>query len=533
MRLAILSMLVIGASIPQAQAQEVNLRNANLYYSIPEVRVQKPGIPLEITRTYNSRSNIEGVFGYGWVTNLDIVCQEGPDGSILVTDSDGFVMRYTKDGISKEELRASYIERLVRIRREEDRERGGERQDGWYADFGRRLSEDSDLRVSVGQSLPRAWVDAEPGAYISYDRGSERLTKRQDGTYLRVRSDGTRYGFDRLGKLRSYTDSGRRGMRLDYDRDSRLIKVSHTEGGTFSLRWNDNNQISEILDTTNRRIAYTYDQEGNLRNVEGPGARQIAYVYDEEHNLTAGRQPDGQSFQINYDVERDWVAATKRGESVTQYAWQIQDEQRYSARVENPDGSTTNHFFDDEAHTHIIEDPSGRTETLLSACCDKPLEVRDSQGRVTRYDYDRQTRLVSITYPDNSKVRWAYHPTWSKIMQAMYSDGRRFSYQYDDNGNLVQAAARGGRQLRLSYGLNGKVETITDEQGAAYSFEYDTSGRPTQISKGNEGSLDIRYGPAGEIVSTEIAEGSIARTAFYINLQEVLALLEPATGEEN
>jgi YD repeat-containing protein len=310
------------------------------------------------------------------------------------------------------------------------------------------------------------------------------------------------------------------------------VKLSHTEGGTISLKWNAENRIAEILDTANRRISYAYDDAGNLTNVNGPDERQIAYVYDAEHNLTAGREPSGESFQINYDVERDWVSAIKKGDSVTSYSWQIQDDDRFSARVVNPDGSTTTHQFDEEAHTHIIDGPAGRTETLLSACCNKPLEVRAPGGRVTRYDYDTQTRLVSVTYPDGAKVRWAYHPTWSKIMQAMYSDGRRFSYQYDDNGNLVQATSRAGRQLNLRYGRNGKVSEITDRDGGVYRFRYDTSGRPTQIAKGDEGALDIRYGAAGEIASTEIAQGNIDRGEFYVNLQSVLALLEPATGEE-
>ena len=91
MRSATLFLLTLCLGASTASAQEVNLRNANVFYTIPEVRVQKPGVALEILRSYNSRSNIQGVFGYGWVTNLDIVCQEGPDGSILVTDSDGII----------------------------------------------------------------------------------------------------------------------------------------------------------------------------------------------------------------------------------------------------------------------------------------------------------------------------------------------------------------------------------------------------------------------------------------------------------
>ena len=524
------ALFVAGAS--PASGQEVNLRNANVYYSTPEVRVQKPGVPLEILRNYNSRSNIQGVFGYGWVTNLDIVCQEGPDGSILITDSDGFVMRYTKDGESKENLKKAYIKRLVDARRAEDRKSGSERKDNWYTQFAVELTEKPQLRVQVGETLPKAWKDAEVGQYISYDRGSERLTKRQDGSYLRVRSDGVRYGFDRQGKLRTYTDAGKRGMRLDYDRDGRLIKVSHTEGGTISLKWTADNRIAEILDTASRRIRYQYDKAGNLTQVSGPDKRQLAYSYDEEHNLVAGREADGKSFQVNYDVEKDWVSAVKIGEAVSRYSWQINDDYRYSARVVHPDNTATVHHFDEKAHTHITENASGRTQTLLSACCDKPLEVRDPTGRVTRYDYDKMTRLVSVTYPDGSKVRWAYHPKWSKIMQAMYSDGRRFSYQYDDHGNLIQASSRKGRKLQLVYGSNGKVSEIIDKNGDRYRFRYDASGRPTEIAKGKEGALRIQYGAAGEIASTEISAGSIDRSDFYLNLKQVLALLEPATGEE-
>jgi hypothetical protein len=82
----------------ESMAQEVNLRNANFYYQTSDLRIQKPGEALDISRSYNSRSNTVGSFGYGWSTGLDIVAQDGPDGSILVTDSDGYILRYTLEG---------------------------------------------------------------------------------------------------------------------------------------------------------------------------------------------------------------------------------------------------------------------------------------------------------------------------------------------------------------------------------------------------------------------------------------------------
>ena len=40
---------------------------------------------------------------------------------------------------------------------------------------------------------------------------------------------------------------------------------------------------------------------------------------------------------------------------------------------------------------------------------------------------------MGIEFPDSRKVRYAYHPKWSRVVQAMHSDGRRYNYTYDDS----------------------------------------------------------------------------------------------------
>lgn len=515
------------ASIP-AMAQEVNYRNANLYVDSHDVKVQKPGVPLELQRVYNSRSNLQGHFGWGWSTNLDIVCQEGPDGSILVTDADGFIMRYTPDGEPRERLMHRYVDRLVEARRDQDARLSGARTDAFYDDLREQLRDKPEMRQEMGQVLASAWLDAVPGDYISYDRGTEHLTKKSDNSYVRHRSDGTKYYFDKRGLLTHLVDAGDRGIRLDYDRDNRLQKVTHSEGGSITLTYTNSGKISSILDTEGRAIKYSYEDD-NLKMVQGPGSRKIAYAYDGEHNMTAAKLEDGSEFRVSYDAARDWVAAVKVGENVTQYSWDIQDYQHYTANVTGP-GGVTKHIFDDAENRQTIVLPDGSSqETLLSACCAKPLEVREDGG-ITRYDYDDQARLVGIVFPDDNTVRYAYHPKWSRVVQAMHSDGRRYGYTYDEVGNLTEAVDANGRKLALNYGRNGKVDEIRDQSGQVYTFVYDASGRPTQIAKGAEGSLNIKYGMNGEIRATEVAEGTSSQSDLYSDLREVLSLLEPATG---
>src|SRR4051794_4185207 len=71
----------------------VNVNNGNFYVTYTDFIVFNAGLPIEATRTYNSRSGfITGKFGVGWSNemdsslkfeNKDIVYTEGGGGNIL------------------------------------------------------------------------------------------------------------------------------------------------------------------------------------------------------------------------------------------------------------------------------------------------------------------------------------------------------------------------------------------------------------------------------------------------------------------
>jgi|GEM_PF-1516215 len=528
-----LSAILLSLSLAisgEAGAQEVNLRNANFYYQTSDLRIQKPGEPLDISRSYNSRSNTVGAFGYGWSTGLDVLAQDGPDGSILVTDSDGYILRYTLEGAPREEVMSAYVDRLIEARRTEDRGAGSNRAESYYADLREQLLSGPGMREQMGRALPLAWADVIPGSYMTYDRGTERMTRREDGSMLRIRSDGSRQGFNIRGQLVQVIDVGGRGITLDYDRENRLSRVNHTNGGSIVLSWDSNSGlVSGMEDTSGRRISFSYDGNENLVSVAGPGDREERYIYDEEHNVTAILETGGRQVQVAYDLDRDWATGLMLGEDLTNYSWSVLGPGRIMATVDSG-GEITTHTFDDTARRHLIEWSGGQEETLLSSCCNKPLQVTGSDGSVTTYEYDRQARLVSVTHPDGTRVRWAYHPTFSRILQAAYSDGRRYDYTYDDFGNLAAASSSEGIDLTLQYGPNGKVDLVTSSDSSEYTFRYDTTGRPIEIGAGSDGALRISYGAAGEISGTEISQGAVSRAEFYSNLRRVLDLLEPATG---
>ncbi len=528
-----LFLIALGLLANLADAQEINLRNANFHLEHADVRVQKPGAALELVRHYNSRATEDGLFGFGWSNPYDVMVSTHADGTLLVVDSDGFVLRYTPDGRPWAEIREDFVDRLVLARRTDDKVHGGEREDKFYADLKRLLLEEPAEREQATWAYPAAWRDPADGRYVSYDRGTEVIT-REAGIYSRQVADGLVETFDNKGRLIGRADTAGRGLRLDYDRDGRLSKVAHTDGAGFTLYYGQGGRVSELRDTEGRAVAYAYDDGGNLVQTRGPGQRVVAYAYDEEHNLVAVRQPDGSGLQVLYDIEADWAVALKQSDGVTRYQWDLLDSsgQHYRCTVTTPDGAATSHEFNDLEHVSVITDAAGGvTRTVYSACCAKPLEVTHADGSITRYEYDSQARMTGVTTPDGIRARYTYHPELSRIVQANFSDGRRYQYEYDRGGRVTKVIEGGGRLLELFYGANGKVENMETNDGGKYRFEYDVDGRPVRIIGRKGVALDLVYGIAGELKSSQISTPSSSqKAAFYRDLQTVLAMLEPATG---
>jgi hypothetical protein len=70
------------------QSDPVNVATGNMYRNATDIHLAAQSIPVAITRTYNSRSNHNGTFGYGWTFAYDESITEN-DGSATYRDADG------------------------------------------------------------------------------------------------------------------------------------------------------------------------------------------------------------------------------------------------------------------------------------------------------------------------------------------------------------------------------------------------------------------------------------------------------------
>jgi RHS repeat-associated protein len=140
--------------------------------------------------------------------------------------------------------------------------------------------------------------------------------------------------------------------------------------------------------------------------------------------------------------------------------------------VENCDGETT-HEYETDASGGIVRpkrtiDGEGNATTLTySSQTNMLLSVSDALGRVTAYDHDPDTRLLSnITLPGGRATSWIRNGRGQPVFTALPLDGpSEFSTQYE-------------------YSTGGRLQRVRDlHRGTAWHYGYyspaeDTPGMP-------------------------------------------------------
>ena len=106
--------LVSALSLPAAHAL-VAIGNGNYFMGFTDLEHDELSNPfqIKIQRTYNSRSQFDGIFGYGWGSDYEAFLLPSSDGSVVIQESGGGdKTRFLPKDFSKAEL-AKQVDRLL------------------------------------------------------------------------------------------------------------------------------------------------------------------------------------------------------------------------------------------------------------------------------------------------------------------------------------------------------------------------------------------------------------------------------------
>jgi RHS repeat-associated protein len=474
------------------KSDPVNLTTGNFNYNQTDIHLKSRGMPLELTRTYNSRDIQEGPFGYGWTHNYNIYLSTG-----------------VSDGVN------TYV--LLR-----------------HANG----NTDQYVQLSGGSFQS----PAKRYGKLIYEVNSSTLQTISNGVlntgYRLTTKHGTNYVFTAAGQLRVIADRNSNRVKLDYDSGGKLIKITDTVGRVLTLTYTADKKISSIADYTGRSFQYGYDTKGNLISVTLPAcgdyttSLKTSYAYDDAHHLTGITDAKGVNYLQNKYDRVGRVVEQYVGLSVYRFTY-------YDGKTMYQDGRgyLTEYYFsaDGSVQREVYCSANWVAISTVSYAYNankELIKLTYPRGNSKEYTYDSNGNVTSVIckpLPGSSSAnivtQYTYDPVYSGMTRAIDAQGNTTTFEYDSHGNMTRVTypiiSGQVSSVQIAYDQYGQVQTVTNERGMVTKYEYDNNGNVVRIivdygdtSHRNE-TVSFLYDTMGNRVS--MTDGNGHTTAYTYN----------------
>lgn len=502
----------------------VNVNNGNFYVTYTDFIVFNPGLPIEISRTYNSRSSfLSGKFGVGWSSELDSYLRFENKDIIYTEGGGGNILRFSAKGSS--------------------------------------LWENTQMGL---QNIKKSGADGKAALYSLQT------------------NIGKNYVFNGTGQLIKMQDGNRNFVELTYEK-SGLTKIKDNFNNQVAITWQDAGGFSRVKSVKygDKKASYEYSKTGDLIAASAIDGTRYVYNYDDEHNLTKISYSNGTTKAMEYNKIRDWIVSFKDiDNSSIKYDYftdTLDPENRFGTIVSRKDslGKAENARFWYEfrkkkdgtryAYRTVSSFNDEATETLLSECCGTPITITQwSVGNLTnpsknlawtqpagkrsttRFEYYADGSLKKKYLPNGSAIAVAYDPG-SKKIASLEKNGGKVEYIYDGRQNLASAKDFGEKlKMDFTYDVQGRITIVRETPfakaaGANRSlfFKYNNDGLPTEVKErnydGKVSLIKLTYYPNGQVKNVLNASGRnlasqseiSATQRIYSTFQRVLEIIQP------
>ncbi|MBK9694524.1 MAG: RHS repeat protein [Elusimicrobia bacterium] len=291
-----------------------------------------------------------------------------------------------------------------------------------------------------------------------------------------------------------------------------------------------------------RETLLAYNAGGYLSGVRDAVGRQVTFATDALGRVTRQTMADGRVVDYGYDAKGNVTGLTPPGRGEHRFTYGAGD---LPGTYVTPLGATTRYDYDEDAQLKTLTRPGG----------DAVAVTRDGAGRVgsmttgagaTTYAYDAAGRLGSVTAPGGVGLAYAYDgdlvtgaeltgPVAGRVDRTYDADFRTAGvsvnggttvYAYDVDGLLTGV----GAMALARDAANGQVTgttlgVVTDER------TYNEHGEPTGYlaRSGGTAVLEAAYtrdGVGQMTAKTETIQGTTANYAYFYDVAGRLVRVE-------
>ncbi|AZK44942.1 RHS repeat-associated core domain-containing protein [Paenibacillus lentus] len=394
----------------------------------------------------------------------------------------------------------------------------------------------------------------------------------------------TRYEYDALGRVVSVTDPEQRSTRYTYSLAGYLAKIQYPDNTYVEKEYNQAGNLIRQVNEERLVKAFFYDSRGNLIRSLDHASQFTEYEYNSDNLLTLIKAP-GLQIKYSYDAMGRRTGMTDATGNTT---YNYDPQSGLLTKIAYPDGTQIEYSYNKQMRTgYTLKDASGKTTgaqyTLDAMNRVSALDVvHDGSGNgrmaafaagsgsaVDRMTFDYQANglleiqsssnglSTSYTYEGYDLTAMTLAPgaagrtlrsgsaalmgEMSENAEVQRAAGLQFTYQYDDNKNIISRSQDGAadtfaydslNRIQEENGQDLNKKYVYDERGNRLEvegqqvrgmtnaeFTFDSLNRLTKVT--GEDGTEVSYSYNGDGLLYERAEGT-ERTRYYYDEQAKL-----------
>ena len=455
---------------------ETSLKIGQFSFSQQDLVIPVNGIPLTVTRTYNSINPNKGDFGYGWTYALNDMNASIDEQRNNTIDADGEPFSERTGGSWDVTLTLP---------------------NGQITTFYFNLSPVGGDGTLQAQWLPApgvtASLEAQPNGYtytmetifdsIAGNSGLDYWDGTEQGMpiaafdfrgFILKTQDGTQYYINREDLGEHFMERGEDGYTVHAWGNlylSQIVEPSNTNSND-TITINPNSIVHAYANGATNQIVFQRNSDGLITSISDPdslasnGPPAVQYQYDANDNL------------INV---LNLVNRSGSGTYVTNsFAYTNAGFPHYITGVINANGTqVAENFYDNSGKLTAVQDANGNLTKFIHNLTNSMEVVIDRLGNTNTYVYDTYGNVIAQTNALGQVTTMAYDINNNKTNSIVYFiNGQPYatnSYVYDLNLNVMLASTDPlGNTNGFTYNGNGQLCTNSDARGNMTVNTYDS-----------------------------------------------------------
>ncbi|WP_193214050.1 PKD domain-containing protein [Luteolibacter marinus] len=496
---------------------EGNMKIGHFSLAFEDLSIPLTGIPLSVTRTYDSRDPRGGDFGPAWNVGLKSIRirKAGRIGYGWEQDQtiSAIVPVYTVSPTTRKRVMISFpdgrtetFEPVFRARtpvseNHPNVQKFAEISEGTL-EF-KAVDGSSGTLEIVGDSSV-IWNGPIPGRGTVIDIT---FNPADPGRFRYTEPEGTSYVIDEKLGLLSISEPNGNSLTINSQ------GVFHSNGENILFTRDPAGRITAVTDPAGEQILYGYDTHGRLHTVTDRVGEVTTYLYENAgfpHYLTSILDPRGiPAIRSEYDEDGRLISQMDAAGQTIEFEHDLADNREI---IRDRLGHTTVHEYDDHGNVVRTTDALGGITRYSYDDHDNEVTVTTPLGLTTSRSYDARDNLLTETDPAGHVTRYTYD---SDKRPLTISDalGQTTTLGYSYPGNLTAMADPAGTTTRFSYDAAGNLRTLTDAIGTTTTSTHDAKGneRSTVVTDSDGNLLRSEshdYDANGNRLSTTLHTGT-------------------------